>query len=685
MRRTDLETLVSRLKQAYGAYFQSFRYSKDESKIDLAVSQNDCPIRLSLIIPDDYPSEPLILINESDTNEAEARFENVRRGLAEENPCVESTIERILHEFAGKSMSQVKRRKTNEVINLDSSDESTEEEETSKPSSSKMSISFKAESPVDDDDDDDDAHIMSDTDVPLSHQAAGFDFGSADETGSSALLAAHVREACELLPEHYITCLEALRVVRFHLLTSVFEEHVATALGVNRDLPIQVNLTFCPEYLDAKKISDVSIFQKGEGGHQTSTFGLQFQLTEILKKFLREHWPKTHATSSSRRHAISSTVHDNALATLLEMGFDTIQARVALRSTNNNLDAAVHILSEHKTDHDCFLPERHNNLLQRLIVYMQGRLANCASFCIICDERLESSGLKPVVCGAEPCIWRYEELGLGANPMAEIAAWPQTVDLLISMIVAADTGQRRALTVDPFPREFLGTSGEKNFTDLRAMLELFPSVEEMSKVADLKEHLDKRDPAKKRLYKLLRWLLATNRCHLVKVEESKLFQAMGTPHQYILYSSPPERESKFRQLKKQYGTFLAFHGSPLENWHCILRRGLKNASGTPLQQHGAAYGSGIYLSPQSSVSQQYMRAGTSWAKSKFGGGSMSCLAVCEVIQHPDLKGQPNPHYVIKQEDYVLTRLFCIYTQGNPPNVDLSKTQKEMRTFFDSLT
>lgn len=52
-------------------------------------------------------------------------------------------------------------------------------------------------------------------------------------------------------------------------------------------------------------------------------------------------------------------------------------------------------------------------------------------------------------------------------------------------------------------------------------------------------------------------------------------------------SSPPEKESTFRSLKKKYGSFYAFHGSALFNWHAILRVGLKNMSGTPGQLNGA--------------------------------------------------------------------------------------------------
>lgn len=49
-------------------------------------------------------------------------------------------------------------------------------------------------------------------------------------------------------------------------------------------------------------------------------------------------------------------------------------------------------------------------------------------------------------------------------------------------------------------------------------------------------------------------------------------------------------------MKARYGSIVAFHGSPLDNWHSILRRGLLNKSGTKEQTSGALYGDGIYFS-----------------------------------------------------------------------------------------
>jgi hypothetical protein len=76
-----------------------------------------------------------------------------------------------------------------------------------------------------------------------------------------------------------------------------------------------------------------------------------------------------------------------------------------------------------------------------------------------------------------------------------------------------------------------------------------------------------------------------------------------------------------------------WHGSGAENWHSILRTGLKNCTGTPWQSCGAAYGSVIYLASSSSISLQYVRARENRYKNSKRK-NLSFIAICEVIKLP---------------------------------------------------
>jgi len=89
-------------------------------------------------------------------------------------------------------------------------------------------------------------------------------------------------------------------------------------------------------------------------------------------------------------------------------------------------------------------------------------------------------------------------------------------------------------------------------------------------------------------------------------------------------------------------------------------------SGTKGQLNGASYGNGVYLADDASTSFGYIRYQEAWKKSIFykEGSQLGLLAMCEIaVGHPDLNGQPNPYYVIANEDLVLTRYFCLYPSG----------------------
>jgi len=192
--------------------------------------------------------------------------------------------------------------------------------------------------------------------------------------------------------------------------------------------------------------------------------------------------------------------------------------------------------------------------------------------------------------------------------------------------------------------------------------------------------------------------MSSNRSHIVQLSESKHIKSMVTKHQYLLLSAPPEKEEQFRKQKKSHGSIFAFHGSSIENWHSILRKGLINASGTKFQVNGAAYGSGIYLSPFASTSFGYSRMNgygySAITQNKTGGvnrflksDNINCIAICEVINSDIRKNggiwvQPHP-------DYVVTRFFFVYpgadagtaTNCNTEDVNFVKEIQEAMQYY----
>ncbi len=266
------------------------------------------------------------------------------------------------------------------------------------------------------------------------------------------------------------------------------------------------------------------------------------------------------------------------------------------------------------------------------------------------------------------------------------------------------------VTVDGKELDFLSGS-ELDLAKLRATLERMPSVADMQQwIAKnaLIENLRKRDPL---LAPLLRWIIGTNRarmccvalrwcsvvcaahtCHCVCVSDirelllTERMKPMLSPHQFVFLSSSPDKEARFQALKrgvevskgKGKGSILAWHGSGTGNWHSILRTGLKNMSGTKYQDNGAAYGQGIYLAVDSQTSFGYCRQSQGWqhrycfvacARVVCGrelftaclccvvcsmfGAQVIILALCEIVNHPDLKPitPQHPYYVVPHDDW----------------------------------
>jgi len=284
--------------------------------------------------------------------------------------------------------------------------------------------------------------------------------------------------------------------------------------------------------------------------------------------------------------------------------------------------------------------------------------------------------LKPAVCSRELCCWSFQQLGVGSEAASDIATEAEVVDLLVCFATIAAKSPRKELIFNPFPTVFNPNNRDvkvldeksKDFTLVTQLLTNMPSVEQMTQAADFSSMKESLDRAHLYCFPLLQWIINSNRSHIVQLNEGKQIKSMVTKHQYLLLSAPPEKEALFRHLKVQHGSTYAFHGSSIENWHSILRRGLLNASGSSLQVNGAAYGAGIYLSPSAAVSFGYSRM---QGGNRGGGGgnrflnanNMNCIAICEVIDADIRKN--GEIWVQPHEDYVVTRFFCVYTGADP--------------------
>nr|XP_048705313.1 protein mono-ADP-ribosyltransferase PARP8 isoform X3 [Caretta caretta] len=344
------------------------------------------------------------------------------------------------------------------------------------------------------------------------------------------------------------------------------------------------------------------------------------------------------------------------------------------------------------------IPIRDNGFLVQTIEFAEQRIPVLNEYCVVCDEpHVFQNGpmLRPTVCERELCVFAFQTLGVMNEAADEIATGAQVVDLLVSMCRSALESPRKVVIFEPYPsvvdpndpQMLAFNPRKKNYDRVMKALDSITSIREMTQAPylEIKKQMDKQDPL---AHPLLQWVISSNRSHIVKLPVNRQLKFMHTPHQFLLLSSPPAKESNFRAAKNLYGSTFAFHGSHIENWHSILRNGLVVASNTRLQLHGAMFGIGIYLSPLSSISfgysgmnkkQQKVSAKDEPASNSKGSNALQsqkkgqqsqflqsrnlkCIALCEVITSPDLH-KHGEIWVVPNTDHVCTRFFFVYEDG----------------------
>ncbi len=192
---------------------------------------------------------------------------------------------------------------------------------------------------------------------------------------------------------------------------------------------------------------------------------------------------------------------------------------------------------------------------------------------------------------------------------------------------------------------------------------------------------------------LLRWIIASNRScilqinttipkHLgngVRPEPSLAGSAedrvggMNGWIQFRFAQGAPDKEQRFVDSVKnvcdgaKYPTLFAWHGSPLSNWHGIIREGLHFND----TLHGRAFGHGVYMSPHAQTSLGY----SSMAQYGYQTSTGPCgwpnsvlkisqvLSLQEVVNKPDQFRSRSPHYVVSDTNWIQTRYLFVKGRG----------------------
>uniref|UniRef100_A0A673K579 Poly [ADP-ribose] polymerase n=1 Tax=Sinocyclocheilus rhinocerous TaxID=307959 RepID=A0A673K579_9TELE len=293
------------------------------------------------------------------------------------------------------------------------------------------------------------------------------------------------------------------------------------------------------------------------------------------------------------------------------------------------------------------IPVRDRGFLVQTMEYAEQRIPVLNEFCVVCDEpHVFQNGpmLRPTVCERELCVFAFQTLGVMNEAADEIATGAQVVDLLVSMCRSALESPRKVVIFEPYPSVVDPNDSQALAFNPRVLKTLRAFNFSLTGLfsapyLEIKKQMDKHDPL---AHPLLQWRNVSSVCSYILFFSQQQLKFMHTPHQFLLLSSPPAKESNFRAAKGLFGSTFAFHGSHIENWHSILRNGLVVASNTRLQLHGAIYGSGIYLSPLSSISFGY--SGMNKKQQKVASKDETAANKSNINLQSQKKGQ-NPQFL----------------------------------------
>jgi poly [ADP-ribose] polymerase 6/8 len=339
--------------------------------------------------------------------------------------------------------------------------------------------------------------------------------------------------------------------------------------------------------------------------------------------FKPDYRKRSNYRSESYLLTSQGTVDKGSLRQLVQAGFDERAASNALILCKNSVSKAKKFLATGE-----FAGRRSNELvdyeacpLLYLILEVCEAFLDLPDHCCMCRDKL-TPGLKPSLCSKQLCQVQTTSIGLGHTVYQEIQQDPLAADLIVSIFSAAVGTQ----FLNPRP---------PGFQDAQ-ILQILQRIPAMANIVSSYKNDEQMERALgKDGMELLRWILFSNRSHLISLPDKLALPEFSGTFQFLSLISSPENEEIFMSLKQQYGSRWLFHGSSGDRWHSILRNGLKNATGTALQANGAARGAGIYMAPDSGMSSGYcLVVPNKYPQSKLGQQLM-IISLVEVACIPN--------------------------------------------------
>ncbi|KPI35801.1 Ubiquitin-conjugating enzyme E2Q-like protein [Cyphellophora attinorum] len=222
------------------------------------------------------------------------------------------------------------------------------------------------------------------------------------------------------------------------------------------------------------------------------------------------------------------------------------------------------------------------------------------------------------------------------------------------------------------------------------LLDTLPAVVDMQQYLQAQENSQEptlrtwRTRISESALNLLRWIIASNRSCIMQVDTLKSddgpeamqisrpddrVDGMDGWMQFKFAMGAPDKEQRFidsiskETAKQQHPTLFAWHGSPISNWHSIIRQGLNYEE----TFHGRAFGNGVYMANNLATSLGYSHNYDHqlWPNSVLKVSN--AVSLQEVVNAPQKFVSQTPHYVVADIDWIQTRYLFIKSSLTLPS------------------
>lgn len=302
------------------------------------------------------------------------------------------------------------------------------------------------------------------------------------------------------------------------------------------------------------------------------------------------------------------------------------------------------------------------NIIMEINSYMNKKKSPM-DYCSVCGCKLKLKGMEKIShCGTEFCSIQSKHLVMDNRITDQYKKDPYLCEILIDILIQGTTHPKEEKIFKPLPK----IMNVSNLTELKKILEKEKFNLDISHIAQSSNDIELHRKIGNVAYSIISNAISDNYFSLSTIEK---FQtevlnrgvmrledketAFDTPNiKFIALNYSYEVESKF---SKEY--FL-FHGTPIHSWYPIVKNGLKVMSGTEFMANGAAYGNGIYLSDQFSMSLGY-----SSRSYNSGNKSRSIVGVFEIAGGTEPHKKTSSIFVVSDDKIMLLR-YLIVIEGN---------------------